>query len=115
MPAALAAADLVVSRSGATIVAELTVAGRASLLVPLAINPDQAANAKFLADSGAAVVVRNDRLATDLKTALLPLLEDPVRLDAMAEAASRLGRPDAAARIADEVLALAAKPVLMTS
>jgi UDP-N-acetylglucosamine--N-acetylmuramyl-(pentapeptide) pyrophosphoryl-undecaprenol N-acetylglucosamine transferase len=110
MPAALAAADLVVSRSGATIVAELTVAGRASLLVPLGINPDQAANARFLAEAGAAVVVPNDRVATDLKDALLPLLDDPARLDALAEAAKRLGKPDAASRIADEVLALATRP-----
>ncbi|MBM3270912.1 MAG: undecaprenyldiphospho-muramoylpentapeptide beta-N-acetylglucosaminyltransferase [Candidatus Sericytochromatia bacterium] len=107
MADALLAADLLVSRSGATIVAEIAAAGRASLLVPLGINPDQAANARFLADQGAAVVLPNDRVKTDLAAALLPLLGDTHGLERMALAARTLGKPDAARRIADEVLRLA--------
>lgn len=107
MPEAILAADLVVSRSGATTVAELTAAGRPGVLVPLSINPDQAANARYLAEAGAAVVVQNDRVRTELGQALLPLLEDPARLEAMGRAARSLGRPDAASAIATEILRLA--------
>jgi UDP-N-acetylglucosamine--N-acetylmuramyl-(pentapeptide) pyrophosphoryl-undecaprenol N-acetylglucosamine transferase len=107
MPQAILAADLLVSRAGATIVSELTAAGRASLLVPLTINPDQAANAKFLADQGAAVVVSNDNAGSELAQVLLPLLAAPDRIAQMATAAKTLGKPDAAIEIADEVLRLA--------
>ncbi len=106
MPQAILAADLLVSRSGATIVAEITSAGRPALLVPLGVNPDQAANAKFLERSGAAAVVTNERVREDLAGVLLPLLDDPDRIASMGESALALGRPTAAVDIADEVLKL---------
>lgn len=114
MPLAILAADLLVSRSGATIVAEITAAARPSVLVPLGINPDQAANARFLAQAGAAVVVPNDRVGADLAGALLPLLDDPARIVAMGEAARSLGRPDAAADIAAEIMKLGGFPYVKT-
>ncbi|HEV7888490.1 MAG TPA: undecaprenyldiphospho-muramoylpentapeptide beta-N-acetylglucosaminyltransferase [Acidimicrobiales bacterium] len=106
MPALLAAADVLVARAGATTVAELAAAGVPSVLVPLPGAPGdhQTANARALADRGAAVLVPDaectpERLASELE----PLLADPVRLDAMGRAAAALAHPDAADRVADLV------------
>lgn len=107
MPLAIVAADLLVARSGATTVSELAAAGRPAVFVPLAINPDQLANARFLEGHGAALVVPNERVAADLGPALLPLLDDIPRISAMGDAARAKGRPDAARGVALEVLALA--------
>lgn len=105
MPEALAAADLVVSRSGGS-VAELAVIGRASILVPLPIAPydHQAANAQVLVRAGAAIMLRDhevtpERLATEIDA----LLAEPGRLDRMGEKALTVGHPDAAGRVADLV------------
>ena len=112
MPELLAAADLVVSRSGGT-VAELAVVGRASILVPLPIAPydHQAANAQVLVRAGAAVMLRDheatpERLATEIDA----LLAEPGRLDRMGEAARTVGHPDAAERVADLVIEHANQP-----
>ena len=106
MPLVLAAADLVVARSGGATVAELAVVGRAAVLVPLPIAPydHQAANARQLVDAGAAIMLRDhevtgERLAAELE----PLLADPARLAAMGDAARTVGRPDAADRVAQLV------------
>jgi UDP-N-acetylglucosamine--N-acetylmuramyl-(pentapeptide) pyrophosphoryl-undecaprenol N-acetylglucosamine transferase len=107
---AMGDADLVISRAGAITSAELCAAGRASLLVPLAAaaGGHQLDNAAALAAAGAAVVVSGDRLtAGELAQVLGELLADPPRLAAMARAARGLGRPDAAAAIADLVEGLA--------
>ena len=111
MPARLAAADLVVSRAGATTVAELTAAGRAAVLVPFpqAANDHQRANALALAARGAARVLEQqdltpERLADLLRTAV----NEPGTVDAMARAARGCGVPDAAARVADLAEELAA-------
>jgi UDP-N-acetylglucosamine--N-acetylmuramyl-(pentapeptide) pyrophosphoryl-undecaprenol N-acetylglucosamine transferase len=107
LPANLAAADLVVCRSGASTVAELTVIGRPAVLVPgpFAPNDAQTANAAVMADAGAAVVVPDDALdAHRLRREVEALLTDG-RLQERADAARRLGRPDAAdavARLVDE-------------
>ncbi|HVM10034.1 MAG TPA: UDP-N-acetylglucosamine--N-acetylmuramyl-(pentapeptide) pyrophosphoryl-undecaprenol N-acetylglucosamine transferase [Acidimicrobiales bacterium] len=105
MPEALAAADLVVSRSGGSI-AELAVIGRASILVPLPIAPydHQAANAQVLVRAGAAIMLRDhevtpERLAEEIDR----LLAEPGTLERMGEAARTVGHPDAAARVADLV------------
>lgn len=110
VPARMAAADLVVSRSGASTIAELLALGRPSLLVPYAHAADdhQTANARALDAAGAAVLLPHasftaERLAAMLET----LMRDPQRLVDMATAAHRLARPDAAQRLADAVLALA--------
>lgn len=107
MQARFAAADLVVCRSGATTCAELTAAGRASLLVPFAQAADdhQLGNARALQAAGAArLLEERDLSGTALAAALVDLLGDPVRLQAMQQAARLLGRPGAAARVADLVL-----------
>jgi UDP-N-acetylglucosamine--N-acetylmuramyl-(pentapeptide) pyrophosphoryl-undecaprenol N-acetylglucosamine transferase len=103
----MAGADLVLSRSGATTCAELTVAGRAAVLVPFAQAADdhQRTNAKALEDAGAArMIEEKDLTGETLARALTALVDEPSRIAAMAEAARRLGRPDAAARVADLVL-----------
>jgi UDP-N-acetylglucosamine:LPS N-acetylglucosamine transferase len=103
MPTTLAAADLVVSRAGATTVAELAVLGLPSVLVPLPIATadHQTANARHLVDLGAARLVPDAELDVDrLEAEVGPLLADPAGLAAMGEGAKALGLPDAAARVA---------------
>jgi UDP-N-acetylglucosamine--N-acetylmuramyl-(pentapeptide) pyrophosphoryl-undecaprenol N-acetylglucosamine transferase len=107
LPAELAAADLVLCRSGAMTVAEVAAAGRPALFVPfrLATHGHQEANARALERAGAAVVVTEDEAEEGrLGPALAELLGDPARLAAMGRAARSLGRPDAAARVCDLVL-----------
>ena len=110
MPERLAAADLVVSRAGATTVAELTSAGRPSLLVPypFAADDHQRVNARTLERAGAAVVIDPEELdAAALAAAVRELVGTPGRLARMANASRALGRPDAAADVAAIVLRLA--------
>lgn len=107
---ALAACDLVVARSGGSI-AEITAHGRPAVLVPYphAAADHQTANARWMADAGAAVVVPDHELTADgLRTAVEGLLRDPERLRAMAAASASVARPDAARAIAAEVLEAAA-------
>ena len=110
LPDRIAAAQLVVARAGASTVSELAVIGRAAILVPFphALDQDQASNAAILATSGAAVV-REEKLFTPdwLAGELLRVLNDPADLLLRADAARRDGRPDAAERLADLVLAVA--------
>jgi UDP-N-acetylglucosamine--N-acetylmuramyl-(pentapeptide) pyrophosphoryl-undecaprenol N-acetylglucosamine transferase len=101
-------ADLVLARSGATTCAELAAAGKPSLLVPLALAADdhQTTNARALEAAGAArVLVERDLTGESLARALRELCAAPLALRAMGAAARRLGRPDAAARVADLLLA----------
>lgn len=102
----LAAAHLVVGRAGAGTVCELAVAGKPSILVPLAIaiDDDQGQNARLLADAGGAEVAREHQLTVDsLASALEKLLNNPARLARMAAAARSVAIPDAAERLADVV------------
>ena len=102
-----AAADLVLSRSGATTCAELTVAGKAALLVPFAAAADdhQTTNALALARAGAArVLEEKDLTGAALAAVLRTLLDEPSAIPALEAAARRLARPDAAARVADLLL-----------
>ena len=110
LPARIAAAHLIVSRSGASTVAELAAIGRPSMLVPLphALDQDQLANANVLAKAGGAIVLKQDdftpeRLAREIET----LMADPQRLAAMAAGARSVGALDAADRLADLVLRVA--------
>jgi UDP-N-acetylglucosamine--N-acetylmuramyl-(pentapeptide) pyrophosphoryl-undecaprenol N-acetylglucosamine transferase len=110
LPARIAAAHLVVSRSGASTVAELAAIGRPAILVPLphALDQDQLANARVLEKAGGAVLLRQDaftpeRLASEIAT----LAADPARLASMAAATRSAGAPDAAERLADLVLKVA--------
>jgi len=106
----VSAADLVVCRAGATTLAELTAAGKPAVLVPLptAADDHQRKNAEVLAAAGAAEMLEQKRLTGALLAErITALLEDPARLTAMALAARRVARPDAAMVIADKAFALA--------
>ena len=111
MPEALAQADLVVSRAGATAVAELAAAGRAALLIPFpaAADQHQLANARALEPAGAARVLLQSELTPErLMGEIHEISAQPVRLIQMEQAAKSLARPDAAGRIADLVEKMAA-------
>lgn len=106
MPSAYARASVFVCRAGAVTCAELTVTGTPAILVPLPGAPadHQTENANALAAGGAGVVIADAELAADrLAEELAALLDEPGRLHAMSSAARALGRPDAAARVADLV------------
>ena len=109
MPVALAAADLVISRAGASTLAELTVLGKPSILLPYPYHRDrhQHANARVLVDAGAAIMVEDQRSATLNEPALVAALEtasEPVQRERMARAASDLARPGAADAVAGWLL-----------
>ncbi|MBB1255575.1 UDP-N-acetylglucosamine--N-acetylmuramyl-(pentapeptide) pyrophosphoryl-undecaprenol N-acetylglucosamine transferase [Streptomyces sp. OF3] len=110
LPDVLALADVVVSRSGAGTLAELTALGRPAVFVPLATSAgnEQAHNARHLEEAGAAVALVDDVTPGRLQEALAPLLTDPARRRAMAERARAHGRPDAADRLVDVLLSAAA-------
>jgi UDP-N-acetylglucosamine--N-acetylmuramyl-(pentapeptide) pyrophosphoryl-undecaprenol N-acetylglucosamine transferase len=106
---ALAAADLTVARAGGSIF-EVAAHGLPAVLVPYphAAADHQTANARWMADAGAAVVLRDGDVTPDrLDEVVGALLRDPARLAAMAQASRALARPDAARDIAREVLAAA--------
>ncbi len=107
LPQRMAASHLVVSRSGASTVAELSAIGRPAILVPLphALDQDQAANAAYLERAGGAVRIFQDAFTPDrLAVELAALAADPGRLAAMAQAAKGIGVLDAADRLADLVM-----------
>ncbi len=102
----LAAAHLVISRAGATTVAELAVAGRPAIFVPLpiAIDDDQTLNARTLVSVGGALLMPQPGFTPDALAATLDgLFADPARLAGMAEGAASQGHADAATRLADLV------------
>jgi UDP-N-acetylglucosamine--N-acetylmuramyl-(pentapeptide) pyrophosphoryl-undecaprenol N-acetylglucosamine transferase len=109
MPRALADADLVIGRAGASAVAEICAVGRPSLLVPYPFAGDhQKGNADSIAREGASLWLPSDEATPErLARELGALFGDPPRLIAMADAARRLGRPRAAHAIAQDLLALA--------
>lgn len=110
MGAALAAADLALSRAGASTLGEYPLFGLPSILVPYPYAwRYQKVNADYLARSGAAVLLEDGQLAADLLPAVQGLLQDPARLEAMQAAVKRLSRPQAAAEIGRLLLDLAAK------
>lgn len=112
MGQALAAADLVLSRAGASSIAEIAAVGVPSLLVPYphATADHQTTNARFLVDAGAAVLVPDAQIDDPVfSSELLGLLDEPARRDAMREAALGLGQSRAAAALADEVEAAAGR------
>lgn len=104
---ALAAADLVVSRAGASILGDYPLFGLPSVLVPY---PHawryQRTNASYLAARGAAVVLEDEELEAELIPTVLELLEDESRRSKMGVAATALAQPDAARAIADEIVAV---------
>ena len=103
---ALAASDLVLARSGGSIF-EVVAAGRPAILVPFpfATADHQSANAEWMRSGGAATVIADAELTAErLAAEVEAVLGDEARLEAMAAAARALAKPDAARRIADQVL-----------
>ncbi|MFD3503140.1 glycosyltransferase [Streptomyces sp. NPDC058678] len=109
LPDVLALADVVVSRSGAGTLAELTALGKPAVFIPLASSAgnEQAHNARHLEGAGAAVALLGDVTADHLRDAIGPLLTDPALRETMAERARAHGRPDAADRLVDVLLSAA--------
>jgi UDP-N-acetylglucosamine--N-acetylmuramyl-(pentapeptide) pyrophosphoryl-undecaprenol N-acetylglucosamine transferase len=108
MGEALAAADLVLGRAGSSTCAEVAAAGVASILVPYPYaGAHQRANAAWLADNHAAVVVPDAELTGERLLAEARQLRDDAARARIAAAARGLGRPDAARTLADELLAMA--------
>lgn len=110
LPDVYAAATLILGRAGAGTVAELADLGKPSLLIPLpgAGGDEQTRNARLLAEAGAAVLLPQDEATPAKLGELLPtLLNHRERLAQMGERARTIGRPDAAARLVDELLRLA--------
>jgi UDP-N-acetylglucosamine--N-acetylmuramyl-(pentapeptide) pyrophosphoryl-undecaprenol N-acetylglucosamine transferase len=102
MPEALAAADLVVARSGATTLAEITVLGVPAILIPSpnVVNNHQYYNARLLSDAGAAVLINEtDFNLRRLKQEIDTLMGEPVLLEEMKNRSRQLGVPDAAAKL----------------
>ncbi|MDD2694318.1 MAG: glycosyltransferase [Anaerolineales bacterium] len=107
MGAALAAADLVVCRAGASTLGELPLFGLPAILVPYPYAwRYQQVNASTLAESGAALVLQDGELEERLSTTVRGLLHDAPRLQAMRQGMAALARPNAARSIADLVLNL---------
>jgi UDP-N-acetylglucosamine--N-acetylmuramyl-(pentapeptide) pyrophosphoryl-undecaprenol N-acetylglucosamine transferase len=107
LPARMAASHLVISRSGASTVAELAAIGRPGILVPLphALDQDQNANARVLESAGGAIRLPQadftaDRVASDIAS----LASDPARIAAMAKGAKSAGVLDAADQLAELVI-----------
>jgi UDP-N-acetylglucosamine--N-acetylmuramyl-(pentapeptide) pyrophosphoryl-undecaprenol N-acetylglucosamine transferase len=106
LPQRMARAHLVISRSGASTIAELAAIGRPAILIPypFATDDHQTANASVMADAGAAVIAQQrDLSAEKLAKILEDLIGSPEELSRRAAAARTLGIPDAAARLADLV------------
>lgn len=105
MDLAYAAADLVVTRSGANMVCESSACGLPAVFVPLPIgNGEQRRNAESLVAAGGALLVDNDDLTADWVQRELPaLVLDPTRLEAMSSATAQQGFPDADERMVDLV------------
>lgn len=109
MPQALAAADLVVARAGASTLGEFPALGLPSILVPYPYSGQhQDANAEFMVSHGAAISIRDADLQEELLPSITGLLKDEEKLAQMNRNARRLSRPEAAHIIAEELRTLAA-------
>lgn len=112
VPDRMATAQVVISRAGASSIADLTVIGRPSILVPLAIatGDHQTANARGLVEAGAAILMPETRFTPEaLRDHVETLLTDPNAAATMAQAALQVGAPDATDRLVALVEGLAGK------
>ena len=110
MPSLIATSTLLVSRAGATILAELTALGVPAILIPspYVTHRHQDNNAQALVDGGAAVMIAEQELGADrLAQEVQALIRQPVQLDLMRKASKKLGKPDALERIFAVLLQLA--------
>jgi UDP-N-acetylglucosamine--N-acetylmuramyl-(pentapeptide) pyrophosphoryl-undecaprenol N-acetylglucosamine transferase len=106
MPDRISNAQLVIARAGASTVADISVIGRPSILIPLAsaIRDEQTANARGLVEADAAVMVQESGLdAATLCAHIALILGDPAMAEAMAAAALGCAKPEAARDLADQV------------
>jgi UDP-N-acetylglucosamine--N-acetylmuramyl-(pentapeptide) pyrophosphoryl-undecaprenol N-acetylglucosamine transferase len=102
--------DIVIGRAGAGTVSELAFLGMPSILLPLSgtWGDEQRKNARVLANADAAIVIeQNDATPERLRQEIAALLDDPMRRNAMGANAKKISRPDAAAKLVDEILTLA--------
>lgn len=112
VPARMSEAQLVISRSGASSVADISVIGRPSILVPFAAatGDHQTANARGLVDAGAAILIPEDLLTSEtLSQQITTILTNPAGATYMAEAALAVGKPDATEALVAMVERLATK------
>ncbi|WP_018142670.1 UDP-N-acetylglucosamine--N-acetylmuramyl-(pentapeptide) pyrophosphoryl-undecaprenol N-acetylglucosamine transferase [Alloscardovia criceti] len=109
MDALFAAADLVICRSGAGTVAELTALGVPAVYVPLAIgNGEQIYNAQPVAEAGGGIIVQDHDFNADwIKRRVIPMITNESQLDRMSEAAWKYGKRDAAQKMARKIIELA--------
>ncbi len=105
---AYAAADIVVCRAGATTLAEITCLGKTAIVVPypFAAADHQSYNAKVLAESGAALVLKDSDLQKHLQPMLNELLKDEAKRKRIGETCRSLGKPNAGKVIAQEIISL---------
>ncbi len=108
MDCGYAAADVVVSRSGATTLAELTRLGKPAILVPypFAAANHQALNAQTMVESGAAIMVKDSELRDTLLSTVHKLLFDDQQRQTMSEKSLKLGKPNAGKEIAEKILSV---------
>jgi UDP-N-acetylglucosamine--N-acetylmuramyl-(pentapeptide) pyrophosphoryl-undecaprenol N-acetylglucosamine transferase len=114
LPSRVAESHLVIARSGASTVAEIAAIGRPAILVPLpnALDQDQLANASALAAAGGVLLIREPEFTPERVAAEISrLVAEPATLSLMATSARRMGRLDAAERLADLVLRVARIPL----
>lgn len=107
LPAEMSAAHLVISRSGASTVAELSVCGRPAIMVPLphALDNDQLLNAKILEKAGAGWILEQKNITMPgFHKLIAELMDDPSRLQVHANAAKSVGKSDSVVKLADLVL-----------
>lgn len=112
LPDVFAMADLILSRSGAGTVAELTFVGKPAILIPLpgTGGDEQTRNARVLeAADAATVIVQAGSTPDTIRDTIVDQVHNPERLRTVAHNAKRIGRPDAASRLADELLDLAGR------
>ncbi|WP_282129795.1 UDP-N-acetylglucosamine--N-acetylmuramyl-(pentapeptide) pyrophosphoryl-undecaprenol N-acetylglucosamine transferase [Roseobacter litoralis] len=112
VPRRMTEAQLVISRSGASSVADLSVIGRPSILIPFAAatGDHQTANARGLVEAGGAIMVPESKASPEaLATQILSVLDNPTAAMQMATAAARFGRPEATEMLAQMVEGLAEK------
>jgi UDP-N-acetylglucosamine--N-acetylmuramyl-(pentapeptide) pyrophosphoryl-undecaprenol N-acetylglucosamine transferase len=114
VPKQIGRADVVIARSGASTVAEIAAIGRASVLIPFpyAADDHQAKNARAIERSGGAItVLQTDADAARISAEVVRLFDDAAARRRMADAARRCGKPEAADRIARDLLSLLAIPL----
>jgi UDP-N-acetylglucosamine--N-acetylmuramyl-(pentapeptide) pyrophosphoryl-undecaprenol N-acetylglucosamine transferase len=115
LPSVLAASHLVIARAGASTIAELTVAGRPAILVPLpsAMDDHQTANAHEMAiEGGARAIPQSQFTAERLASEILGIVSDPEALIAAAARAKACGRPKATEDLADLIESFGRTPVM---